>query len=147
MYVRRWVCKCEGEIAKVPVVRVIDVNIADRNIIKHSVVCVNDDGFSAGLRWAVIGAFNHQLQLPHCPLLWLAVVANIHSQRIRLEPECWPPVVAASGNQARFISWWYIMKHQPHDMILLASISNNLLIDFKQWNKVHAAVIISCQNS
>ena len=72
----------ESQVIEVPVVCVVDINVANWHVVKQTVVRVDDDGLTAGLRRTVIGALNNQRELLLRPLLWHTVVANIHMQSV-----------------------------------------------------------------
>ena len=105
IWVRRWICKQKGQVIKVPVIRVIDINSADRHVIKQSVVRVDSDGLVSRLRRVFILTLNHKRKMSHGPLLRYAVVTDVHTQIVRLEAECRPLETTTPCNQASFISW------------------------------------------
>jgi len=100
---RRRVSEWESEVVEIPVVGIIDVDVADRHVVKHTVVRVDDHRLTAGLRRTVIGTLNDQCKLLHRPLLRLAVVTDVHTQSVRLEAECRASVVVTLGYQASFV--------------------------------------------
>ena len=101
----RRVSKWECQVRKIPVIRIIDVNVAEWHVIKHPVVSVGSDVLGARLRRVVIRALDYKSEMLHGPLLRHTVVTDVHCQTVRLEAECWPLEAATPCNQASFVSW------------------------------------------
>lgn len=105
IFIGRRVCKRESQVRKIPVIGIVNVDVANWHVIKQSVVSVDNYVLGACLWRVVVRALNHESEMPCGPLLWHAIITDVHAQTIRLEAEGRPLEITTFCNQASLISW------------------------------------------